>query len=95
MEEDANNIRVLVSTGDCVNKKDKQTYLLDIYRDSLCFASIGTSMYEVYIPKNNFALGRATLYLFNDQQQVVSERAIFITNQKEKELAVKMLTQPY
>ena len=83
MEDDANNIRALVSMGDSAYQKDKQTYLLGISRDSLCFASIGTGMYDVYIPKKNFPSGRATLYLFNDQQQVVSERAIFITKEKE------------
>ena len=83
LEENADNIKALVILGDSIYEKDKPTYLLGISRDSLCFASVGEGMYEVNIPKKNFPDGIATLYLFNDQQQVVSERAIYINKQKE------------
>lgn len=83
VEADANNFKALVLMGDSIYKKDKPTYLLGISRDSLCFASTGEGMYEVYIPKKNFPAGKATLYLFNDQQQIVSERAIYISKDKD------------
>ena len=83
IEEDANNIKALVSLDDSLYKKDRRTYLLGISRDSLCFASVGEGMYEVSIPKRNFPSGIATLVLFNDQKQVVSERAVYINKEKE------------
>ncbi len=83
IEEDAVNIKVLVSLDDSVFNKDRRTYLLGISRDSLCFASVGKGMYEINIPKKNFPNGIATLFLFNDQQQVVSERTVYIIKEKE------------
>ena len=77
-EQNANNIRVIVSQGDSLYKKVKTSYLLGISRDSLCFASVGTDMYEINISTKNFPNGRANLILFNDKQEVVSERAVFI-----------------
>jgi TonB-dependent SusC/RagA subfamily outer membrane receptor len=78
-EQDANNIKVIVSLGDSLYKKGRTSYLLGISRDSLCFASVGSDMYEVNISKKNFPAGRANLILFNDRQEVVSERAVFIS----------------
>ena len=83
-EQDANNIKVMVSLGDSLYKKGRTSYLLGISRDSLCFASVGSDMYEINISKKNFPAGRANLILFNDKQEVVSERAIFITKLKEE-----------
>jgi TonB-dependent Receptor Plug Domain len=83
-EQDANNIKVIVSLGDSLYKKGRTSYLLGISRDSLCFASVGNDMYEVNISKKNFPAGRANLILFNDKQEVVSERAVFITKPKEE-----------
>ncbi len=77
--QDENFINVVVSLGDSLYKKDIQTYLLGISRDSLCFAGIGTDMYEAFIPKKNFPAGIATLVLFNNKQEVISERAVYIT----------------
>ena len=81
--QDENTMTVVVSLGDSLYKKGIQTYLLGVSRDSLCFAGIGTDMYEVKIPKKNFPAGKATLVLFNDQQEVISERAVYITRPAE------------
>ena len=87
--EDAYNIEAKVLMGDSIYKKDKPTYLLGVSRDSICFASEGVGMYEINIPKKSFPVGIATLYLFNDKKQVVSERTIYLN--KEKEVAqIKM-----
>lgn len=89
MGEDAYNIQAQVLMGDSMYKKDKPTYLLGVSRDSICFASEGVGNYEINIPKKSFPAGVATLYLFNDKEQVVSERTIYIN--KEKEVAqIKM-----
>lgn len=74
--EDA--FRVLVSLGDSLYKKNKQTFLLAINRDSLCFAAMGNDMYEVFLQKNNLPEGKTSLLLFNDQQQLVSERSVYV-----------------
>ena len=89
MGEDAYNIQAQVLMGDSIYKKDKPTYLLGVSRDSICFANEGVGMYEINIPKKSFPVGVATLYLFNDKKQVVSERTMYIN--KEKEVAqIKM-----
>ncbi|MBS1596897.1 MAG: hypothetical protein JST75_01640 [Bacteroidetes bacterium] len=72
------SFRVLVSLGDSLYKKNRQTFLLAINRDSLCFAAMGNDMYEVFIQKNVLPEGKTNLLLFNDKQQLVSERAIYV-----------------
>ncbi len=83
-EQDANNIKVTVSLGDSLYRKGRTSYLLGISRDSLCFASVGNDMYEVNISKKNFPEGKASLILFNEKQEVVSERSVYISKPKEE-----------
>jgi hypothetical protein len=73
-------VRVRVSLGDSLYKKNKTTRVLGISRDNLCFAATGTDMYEVDIPVGNFPRGQATLYLFDDQSRIVSQRTLYIFN---------------
>ena len=54
-------IRVLLE--DSVYKQNIKTYLVGIAKDSLCFASIGTGMYEVPIPAEKFPEG-SNYFLF-------------------------------
>ncbi len=77
-EQTSQNFKFRVSLGDSLYNKNKKTYLLGISRDSLCFAASGTNMYDVIIPKANFPEGRATLFLFNEEKQIVSQRSIYI-----------------
>lgn len=77
-EQNAQTFKFRISLGDSLYNKDKKTYLLGISRDSLCFAANGTNMYDVVVPKSNFPKGRATLFLFNDEKQIVSQRSIYI-----------------
>jgi TonB-dependent Receptor Plug Domain len=77
-DQTTQNFKVRVSLGDSLYNKDKKTYLLGISRDSLCFAASGTNMYDVIIPKANFPKGRATLFLFNEEKQIVSQRSVYI-----------------
>ena len=77
-------IKLVVSQGDSLYKKGKQSYILGFSRDSLCFASVGVDMYELSIPKSNFPAGISTFLLFNEAQEVVSERTVFITKPKEE-----------
>jgi len=59
-------IRVLLE--DSVYKQNIKTYLVAVAKDSLCFASIGTGMYEVPIPAEKFPGGITTFYLFDDDE---------------------------
>ena len=76
------SIFVQVSLGDSVYKKYRTTYVLGVNRDSLCFAAVGKDMYRFSIPKSNFPVGKASLLLFNDEQEVVSQRDLYIQGPK-------------
>ncbi len=73
-----NALKVQVSLGDSVYRKNQASYLLGISRDSICYAARGTDMYETTISKTVFPEGMATILLFNDRQQVISERNVYI-----------------
>jgi hypothetical protein len=73
-------VRVRVSLGDSLYKRNKTTRVLGISRDNLCFAATGTDMYEVDVPVGNFPRGQATLYLFDDKGGIVSQRTLFMFN---------------
>ena len=83
-EQTPTTLKVVVSQGDSLYQKGKQSYLLGINKDSLCFASVGVDMYELNIPKSYFPAGISKLLLFNEAQEVVSERTIYITKPKEE-----------
>ena len=78
VSENEKTLRVRISLGDSLYGKKKVTYLLGISRDSLCFAGVGEDMYEVDIQKKNFPQGEATLILFDQKEQILSERSIYI-----------------
>lgn len=83
-EQTPTTLKVVVSQGDSLYQKGKQSYLLGINKDSLCFASVGVDMYELNIPKSYFPAGISKLLLFNEVHEVVSERTIYITKPKEE-----------
>ncbi len=71
-------VKVRVALEDSINTKDYPTYLFAISGDSICYSAIGKGMYEVQIPLNNFSPGISRLLLFNSNNQLISERDIFI-----------------
>jgi len=77
-EQTEEYFKALISLGDSLYKKNKKTYLLVTNRDSLCFAAMGTDMYEVVLPKKNLPSGRNELFLFDEKQQLVSKRDIYV-----------------
>ena len=83
-EQTPTTLKVVVSQGDSLYQKGKQSYLLGINKDSLCFASVGVDMYELNIPKSYFPTGISKLLLFNEAQEVVSERSFYIAKPKEE-----------
>ncbi|HLY71265.1 MAG TPA: TonB-dependent receptor plug domain-containing protein, partial [Puia sp.] len=74
--DEAFNMRVAL--GDSLYKQNEATYILGVSHDSVCFAASGIGMYDVSVPKNVFPHGKATLFLFNDQHQMVCQRSIYI-----------------
>ena len=68
-------IRVLLE--DSVYKQNIKTYLVGIVKDSLCFASVGTGMFEVPIPAEKFPGGVTTFYLFDENLHLLSERSVY------------------
>ena len=83
-DESPNYFKVVIAQGDSIYKKGYTSYLLGINKDSLCFASEGSDMYEISIPKTSFPKGLSKLILFNEQKEVISERSIFIAREKEE-----------
>jgi hypothetical protein len=78
LEQTDQTFKMRISLGDSLYNKNKRTYLLGISRDSICFAATGTDMYNAVVPKSSFPKGKATLFLFDDKDKIVSERAIYI-----------------
>jgi hypothetical protein len=75
---DDRSLKMQVSLGDSLYKKHKSTRILGMSRDSLCFAAVGTDMYQVNVPLANFPLGRACFFLFDEQGNLVSQRSVYI-----------------
>ncbi|HET6256309.1 MAG TPA: Plug domain-containing protein [Puia sp.] len=75
---DDRSIKLQVSLGDSLYNKHKSTKILGISRDSLCFAAIGTDMYQVNVPIANFPVGRVCFLLFDDRDNLVSQRSVYI-----------------
>jgi hypothetical protein len=80
VDQNQHVLHMRVSLGDSLYKKNKTTFLLGVSRDSLCFAAFGTDMYEVNVPKAAFPPGKATLFLFDDKDRLVSQRTVLIDN---------------
>ena len=78
VSRDDRMLKLQVSLGDSLYKKHKSTRILGMSRDSLCFAAIGSDMYQVSVPLGNFPVGRAVFFLFDDNDHVVSQRCIYI-----------------
>lgn len=73
-----NAIQASVILEDSIYTRKFTSYVLGISRDRLCFAGIGRGMYEIDIPTANFPGGIATLLLFDGNQNLLSERKVFI-----------------
>ena len=77
-------VRVLLE--DSIYSKDFLTYIVGISKDSFCFASIGRGQYEVSVPDEKFPEGIATIYLFDNNFNLLSERSIYV---RENNLIIK------
>ena len=71
-------ITARVALEDSIYSKNYTTYLIAVSGDSVCFASVGKGMYNVTIPLARFPGGIASLYLFNNKDELLSSRSIYI-----------------
>jgi hypothetical protein len=78
--KDARKLRVVLE--DSIYRRDKKTFVIGLSGDSLCLAAIGTGSYEVNIPEYRFPYGPAHFLLFDERQQLLSERKIFFHGNK-------------
>jgi TonB-dependent SusC/RagA subfamily outer membrane receptor len=77
--QEVNGVRKLrVLLEDSVFRRDKVTYVLGITGDSLCFSGVGRGSYDLVIPEYRFPKGVAHFVLFDDKQQKLSERAVYL-----------------
>lgn len=76
---EVNGVRKLrVLLEDSVFRRDKVTYVLGIAGDSLCFSGVGRGSYDLVIPEYRFPKGVAHFVLFDEKQQKLSERSVYI-----------------
>lgn len=76
---EVNGVRKLrVLLEDSVFRRDKVTYVLGIAGDSLCFSGVGRGSYDLVIPEYRFPKGVAHFVLFDENQQKLSERSVYI-----------------
>lgn len=78
IKQESGNRKLRVLLEDSIFKQDYRSYIIGISKDSVCFASQGTGMYEVTIPEQNFPKGIATFYLLDKDFRFLSERSVFI-----------------
>lgn len=70
-------MRVLLE--DSLYKPDFITYIIGISKDSIFYASMGKGMYEAYITDNDIPQGISTIYLFDRNYKLLSQRKLYST----------------
>ena len=65
---------------DSIYRKDVETYLIGVSKDSLVFASIGKGQYEVLVDEQKLPKGINTFYLFDKAFKMLSERSVYVDN---------------
>ena len=80
IKQDSQKISLRVALSDPLYEKKAGSYLLAVSRGRVAFASIGSGMYKVDIPVSNFPEGIADFYLYDEQQNEVSRRRVWVNN---------------
>ena len=78
LEHSSETLKARVMLEDSLFSPNFSTYLLAVHEDSLCFASVGQGMYEVFLPVPSFPSGTIQLLLFDDRGKLLSQRKVFI-----------------
>lgn len=71
-------IHVRILLEDSIFKKDYKTFVIGLSADSLCVTAVGSGNYEFNIPASNFPQGQASIFLYNENGELLSERNIYI-----------------
>ena len=71
------SITLLVALGDELFKEEAPTTIMGFNKDKLIYAASGKGMYQVDVSKRNLPEGESYFLLFNQQQQIISERAFY------------------
>jgi len=87
VSQDETKVKLRVVLGDSIYSQKPASYLLGTARGVLHFAAMGNGMFELDLPLDKFPEGPATLHLFNDEEQELSCRTIFV---KRKSLDVQI-----
>ncbi len=74
-------ITVRVALEDSIYSKNYITYLIAVSGDNLSFTGVGRGMYNITIPISKFTAGITTLYLFNNNGELLSSRDVYINKQ--------------
>lgn len=78
---DNSNIKATVMLEDSIFSPSYTSYVIGIAKDSVCFVAVGKGMYELNISVSNFPQSVAQLLLYNDRNELLSERDIYISKQ--------------
>ncbi len=89
VERSANMIKLRVSLSDSLYKIKPASYVIGVAGGRIFFAANGKGMYEMNVPLNNFPSGVATFMLYNEQKQLVSNRAVY---KQEESVSVSIAT---
>ncbi|CAN5227810.1 hypothetical protein BH11BAC6_BH11BAC6_01920 [soil metagenome] len=75
--------------ADSIYRKDFETYILGVSKDSLFFAAMGKGLCEIPIETQKIPHGIATFYLFDKGFHLLSERSVYVS---ENDLNIKLVT---
>lgn len=81
IKEEASSFSVRIGLSDLLYTKTPASYIVAMSNGKICFTAMGKGMYAVNIPKANFPAGIADLFLFDENQVMVSRRKLFISKE--------------
>ncbi len=89
VERTGNMVKLRVSLSDSLYKIKPVSYVIGVAGGRIFFAANGKGMYEMNVPLTNFHAGIATFKLYNEQKQLVSNRAVY---KQEESVSVSITT---
>lgn len=78
VQQNADGIKIRVMLEDSVFTPAYSTYIIGMYRDSVCFAATGRGMYELDVPAYSLPGGIVNFYLYSSKKELLSRRDIHV-----------------
>jgi len=72
------SIILLIALGDALFKEEAPTTITCFNKEKLIYAASGKGMYQLEISKKTFPEGESYFVLFNQQQNIISERGFYL-----------------